>query len=147
MHATAIYIVILLIFVANPLTLIFVGLPNGISFPYNWLHIIALVLLISPLSRKAIDWISNPVRVYRIWGMLILCLIGTMIQHITGGLLFESVFGLVLGVIQPEAWPAIWTGIFFVYPVERAVITVVAALIGAASYRTLRVWLNRTNIV
>jgi hypothetical protein len=53
----ALFILPLGLFLANPPTLIFVTLPNGVSVPFNWLHLVALAVLVSPLSRRAVDWV------------------------------------------------------------------------------------------
>ncbi len=134
----AIFIVLLGLFLVHPFTLRFVTLPNGVPVPFNWLHLVALVILVSPLSRRAVDWITSVSPKRLPLGLAVLSFIGTMMQHVTGGFLFESVLGLVLNTIKANAWPALWTTIFYAYPFERLIVTVVAALIGSALITTLR---------
>ncbi len=138
-NITAVFIVLLALFLINPLTLPLVGLPNGVLVPFNWLHFVTFVILVSPLSRRAVDWVVSPSHRYLAQGLAVLCFIGTMMQHLTGGLLFESVFGLLLGAIALEAWPGVWTAVFYLYPLERIVITIIATLVGSALITTLRV--------
>lgn len=139
----AIFLVLLGLFLANPLTLRFVSLPNGLPVPFNWLHIVAIAVLISPLSRRAVNWITTPSSKRLALGLAILCFIGTMMQHLTGGLLFESVLGLLLNTIKTNAWPTVWTTVFYVYPFERLIITIVATLIGSALITTLRSYITQ----
>jgi hypothetical protein len=134
----ALFILLLGLFLANPLTLIFVTLPNGVPVPFNWLHLVTLAVLVSPLSRRAVDWVTAPSPKRLLLGFAVLCFIGTMMQHVTGGFLFESVLGLALDTIKVNAWPGLWMTIFYAYPFERLVFTVVSALIGPALITTLR---------
>lgn len=132
-----IFILLLFIFLINPLTLLFVNLPYGFVAPFNWLHILALSILISPLSKKALKWITNTEHKYLPQGLLIFCFIGTMMQHLTGAILFESIFGYILGNITPDAWPSVWTTIFYLYPIERIIIVILSTIIGSALITTL----------
>lgn len=134
---TIIFALLFLLFLINPLTLLFVNLPYGLVIPFNWLHILAFALLLSPLSKKALNWITNSEPKYLPQGLLIFVFIGTMIQHLTGALLFEFVFGFLLGNISQDSWPSIWEPIFFLYPVERIIITILATIVGSALIRTL----------
>jgi len=141
-QVTLFYAAIILIFLVNPLTLIFVELPYGMVIPFNWFHLLAFIILISPLSRKALDWITVTSPKYLPQGLLILCFIGTMMQHLTGALLFENVFGFLLGEIPADGWPSIWTTIFYLYPIERIMITVIATIVGSALFTALGISRN-----
>jgi len=134
---TLIFALLILLFLINPLSLLFVTLPYNIVIPFIWVHILAFVLLLSPLSKKALVWITSSEPKYLPQGLLILFFIGTMMQHLTGSLLFESVFGYILGNISQDAWPSIWTTIFYLYPIERTIITIIATIIGSAVITTL----------
>jgi len=99
--------IILAAFLANPLTAIFVNLnlPNqSIVLPFHWLHYVALALLISPLSRKAAEWVRGTSVANLAKGLVVLSLIGTMLQHSTGGILFEVILGQYLGLVKPESY-------------------------------------------
>ncbi len=125
--------VLLLIFFLNPLTSLFIG-----PFPFAWVHILAFIILLSPLSRKAVDWIDtlNPGDVTK--GLGIIAFIGTMMQHLTGNLLFEVILGQINGVISVDAYPGIWSGIFLVYPWERLALVVFAVIVGTPLIRVLK---------
>lgn len=119
------YSTLFLIFLVNPLTSIFV-----FSFPFAWLHIATFIVLLSPLGRSAGQWIEAPNSKRVTTGLAILALIGTMIQHLTGSILFEILLGQLTSSVPATAYPGIWASVFFVYPVERLILVVSAVLVG-----------------
>src|SRR5712691_2851539 len=102
-EATFIYVATLGLFVINPNTEIFVGsnspslplpfqwfrLPSP-PIPYLWLHLIALGVLVSPLTRNLGNIFIRGTRRQLAKAVLVVAFIGTMIEHVTGGLLFAS---------------------------------------------------------
>jgi len=128
----------LVLFVFHPYTPKVISIPNsGIAFPFIWLHLLAFALLISPLSGRAVAWVTGPSTAPMIPALLILSLIGTMAQHLAGNLLFASMATTVMG-ITPNALGFSWQGIFLVYPIERGVIVGVTTIVGAAVIKALR---------
>jgi hypothetical protein len=133
-EAILMYIATLGLFVINPNTEIFVGsnFPKlSVPFqwltvpsppvPYLWLHLIALAVLVSPLTRNLGDAFSFGARRILAKAVLATAFVGTMIEHVTGGILFAALVG-------PGALKA-WPFIFLVYPFERAVIVIGAVLV------------------
>jgi len=52
--------ILLITFLLHPFTTILINIPIGdslISIPFAWLHIVAFIILLSPLPRKAVDWV------------------------------------------------------------------------------------------
>jgi hypothetical protein len=121
----AINAALLAIFFVNPLTSVFVY-----SVPFAWLHIVAFVVLLSPLSFMAAKWLQTLDSKKILFGVIVFSFTGAMIQHLTGNILFEVVLGQVVQSIQTTVYPGIWTGVFFVYPVERLILIISAALVG-----------------
>jgi len=121
----AINIALLVIFLVNPLTVIFIG-----PIPFAWLHIVAFIILLSPISLMAAKWLQTVDKKKLVFGVAIFAFIGAMIQHLTGNILFEVVLGQITGSIPSAAYPAIWTSVFLVYPVERLILVIAATLIG-----------------
>jgi len=133
-EATFMYLATLGLFVINPNTEIFVGnnfpslpvpfqwlrLPSP-PIPYLWLHLVALAVLVSPLTRNLPDDFSFGARRELAKAVLVVAFIGTMIEHVTGGILFASIVGS--GALR------FWPLIFLVYPFERAVIVLGAVLV------------------
>lgn len=127
-------IFLLLAFILNPLTSVFIG-----PFPFFWLHIVALIVLISPLGRKAGQWVETLKPKFLTAGIGILAFIGTMMQHLTGNILTEVVFGQIVGSISTEAFAEwIWPGAFLVYPIERTVLVILSVVIGVPLVKTIK---------
>jgi hypothetical protein len=121
----AINVALLGIFLVNPLTTLFIG-----PFPFAWLHIVAFIILLTPLSFMAAKWLQTLDYRKVLAGVGIFAFIGAMIQHLTGNILFEVVLGQVTNSIPAAAYPGIWTGVFLVYPVERLILIIAAILVG-----------------
>jgi len=140
--ATILYLIFFTLFLANPYTAIFV--PVSVSFLhlnsfffYPWLHLIALVVLISPLSKKAAEWVNGASLVNLAPGVLILSFIGALTQHLVGALLYEIVLGMFVGK-APEIFRLVWETIFWLYPFERTIIVVLSTVIGVPLIKALK---------
>jgi hypothetical protein len=128
----------LVLFFFNPYTPKLIPIPNsGTAVPFLWLHLLAYALLLSPLSAKAVAWVTGPSTTRMIPGVLILSVIGTMAQHLAGNFLFASMATTLMG-LTPNALAFSWGGIFVVYPIERGVIVSVTTIVGAAVIKALR---------
>ena len=129
-EATMMFLIIIGLFIINPFTSTFVGIPFvSPPLPYYWLHLAALIVLVTPLAGNLFaKLVSARYRSLAI-AVLILGFTGTMIEHLTGGILFAS----VVGAGARKAWPAI----FVVYPIERAVLVLGALLICTPLVRIL----------
>lgn len=134
-------VALLLIFLLSPYSLLLVVVPLGAGnfvFPFVWLHILALIVLISPLRTKVIYWIETLKTTYLPWSIAIVAFIGTMMQHLTGNLVFELTYGQPIGGLTAESFQGIWTVAFFAYPVERAVLVLITVLVGVPLVRILK---------
>lgn len=135
-----VFTLLLALALINPLTLIFVKVPffgQELSVPFYWMHFVAFIALVSPLSKKAGNWVTTTSLTRLAPGIAVLVFIGTMMQHTTGNILFEVILGSYLGVIKPEAFPLNWSIIFYIYPIERTLLIVVATFIGTPLVRAL----------
>ena len=137
------YIIPFLLFLAHPYTMLLVPISNpssGITYyvPFAWVHFIAFIVLISPLSRRATNWVTGSSIQRLLPGLAVISFIGTFAQHLTGNLLFETILGMYLGIIKPESFSMIWSAIFWVYPIERTAIVIVATIFGTGLIRALR---------
>jgi uncharacterized membrane protein len=136
-------IALLVAFLLHPNTSIFVNIPlsdTTIPLPFAWLHIVALLVLISPLGRKAVEWVKEISAAKVAIGVAVLFFIGTMMQHLTGNLLFETIFPAI-GYIEVSAFttkPTIWSGIFFLYPIERTALVFFGTIVGTPLLRVLK---------
>jgi hypothetical protein len=139
--AIALNVIILAAFLANPLTAIFVTvnlLSQSIVLPFHWMHYLALAVLISPLSRMAAEWVREASTANLAKGLVVLSLIGTMLQQSTGSILYEVILGQYLGVVKPESWLLIWNTVFYIYPIERVVLVILATVVGTPIVRSLK---------
>ena len=71
-------------------------------------------------------------------GFFSLALIGTMMQHLMGNILFENILAQPIGYIERAAYPGIWISIFFAYPVERFALVILAVVVGVPLVRVLK---------
>lgn len=136
----ALNIVLLVAFLLHPNTSVFVNVPLSditIPLPFAWLHIVALIVLISPLGRKAVEWVSTPTAAKAATGLAILFFIGTMMQHLMGNLLYETILLPVSGT-PVEGYPDLWASIFFLYPIERAALVIFGTIVGTPLLRILK---------
>ncbi len=195
---------LLLLVAFDPFTLNIIQTPFG-PFPFLWLHIVAFVVLLSPLGRKAGEWVKDTAintekRTKKtvwaitgglltlisgasilIWGLTnagtngiavdvmgaiiliagaatgvykakitkitagfaILAFIGTMMQHLTGNLLYETVFGSI-GSLTMADFVSTWNIVFYTYPVERLVFIIGAVIVGVPVTRALQRFFHNT---
>ncbi len=133
-EASLMYVATMGLFIVNPNTEIFVGtnlprLPspyNGLSLPsppipFLWLHLVALAVLVSPLTWNLRDSFSFGSRRDLTKAVIVVAFIGTMIEHLVGGILYASIVG---NAVALRSWPFI----FVAYPFERAAIVLGAVL-------------------
>ena len=138
-YSIIIYLVLLALFFFHPYTprMIQVGLnfgENSFTFPFVWMHIIGLIILVSPIGTHISRLINEKSIKMSAIGFLLLSLIGTLSQHLMGNLLFSSI---ILPTLSAEAANTIWWGIFLVYPIERVIIVILSLIIGLPIIRTL----------
>lgn len=127
------YIALLLLFLVSPYSLLF----GYGDVPYTWLHIAALALLLSPVIARVPNWIIRNDN-YQLAAVATLAFVGTMTQHLTGGLLFEFAVGLVQGN-SPSILRSNWLIIFWLYPAERLLITAISTVISIGMVRSMKV--------
>jgi len=126
------FISVLILFLISPYSLLF-----GYQYvPFAWLHILALAILLSPAAAKVPDWIvRNDSR--QLLAIATLAFVGTMAQHLTGGLLYEMAVGLVQGNSQ-SVLMGYWRIIFWLYPLERLLLTTISTIISVGALRAIR---------
>ncbi len=132
---------LLLAFILNPLTLNFVTIPigsSGISIPFVWLHLVAFAVLISPIGRRAGQWIDSASPKKVVAGFTSLVFIGTMMQHLMGNILYENIFVYVSHFFTPEALTLRWNVVFFLFPWERLILIILAVIVGIPLARVVK---------
>lgn len=139
--AIGLNVVLLTAFLIHPNTSVFVDYSIGsttLTFPFAWLHIVALIVLISPLGRKVAQWVKTNNTTKITVAVAILFFIGTMMQHLMGNLLYETIMAQPLGHIPVELYPANWLLVFPLYPIERGALIVFGTIIGTSLIKVLK---------
>lgn len=123
---------LIVIFVASPSSagLVDVG---GVQIPFVWMHVSSVVVLAAALHLEAEG------RVTRLSSAFVGAVVfaSTMAGHITGGILTEYVYldqGILFGAGSTGAY---WSTVFFLYPAERAFLTVVGTAVSLPVLRAL----------
>jgi hypothetical protein len=128
--ADAIYLLILVGFLLSPYSLLY-GYDH---VPYVWLHLLALAILLSPVAARIPSWVRRG-GYLGVTAFAVLAFIGTMAQHLVGGLLYELTVGFV-GGLAPAGFAGIWRVIFFLYPEERLIIVAISTVLAVAIFRS-----------
>jgi hypothetical protein len=134
-----VYSILLALFFIDPSTLHFVPVTIGsgiVQVPFVWLHIVAWILLASPLGRRSVSWLDGRTTSKATVAACTLALIGTTAQHLTGTILFASLAVPLMGM-TPQALGATWNLVFYLYPVERLVVIFAATIVTVATTRAL----------
>jgi hypothetical protein len=134
---------LMLLFALDPFTVNLIETPVG-PFPFTWMHITAFIVLIL-LGRKAGNWVKSQKPILLTAGFAILAFTGTMMQHLTGNLLFETVFGNVLGYMDTAAFATTWNLAFYLYPLERLALIIGAIVVGVPVTKALQKFLHNAN--
>jgi len=99
-------------------------------FPYFvWLHLVALLILVSPMRKQATELFQRTKANETITAMALIIFPSTMIEQLTGSIIFVTIYG-----------PAVWSAgmlIMLAFPIERTIITVGGSIIGAALLKSL----------
>ena len=132
--APLVFIVGIAAFMVSPIALL--------AMTFLWFHFIALFLallfVIPPLKGKLAEGLELSPNVGPAWGVLsiwMLCLIAVLADQLIGSAIAAFYF-LTLGLDVPTL-AGIFTGVLLIYPIERVLASVVAAIIVVALGRFL----------
>jgi hypothetical protein len=135
-HAASIFIYfsVLFLFGCYP----FVG-PVWLYPPLMWFQITGFLILISPLQSMALKTLNSNSKNNSklLFAFFITSLTSTLAGQIAGSLTSEILAWPVF-MANADSWRAIWQITTFLYPVERTIIAIGAALIGASLYKVLK---------
>lgn len=103
------------------------------TFPFEtWFQIIGLVILISPLQVAARRLLDSANNTRLLIGFFITCLVSTLAGQIAGSLVFEIL------ATDPHVVTGSWITLTVLYPIERTIIALAAAFIGASLSKILK---------
>jgi hypothetical protein len=131
------YTTLLAIFIISPYSLLTVGV-GSLAIPFLWMHIVGLIVLISPLSFKAVTNVKKFQIAYLALSLSVIAFIGTMLQHLTGNLIFQLVLGKPIGGLGVSEFHGLWNIIFYAYPLERIILVIITVLVGVPLVRSLK---------
>jgi predicted membrane protein len=127
------YILLLIAFGAYP----HIG-PFWLYPQLTWFQVIVLLILLSPLSSRAIEMVRALTGYRRDFLQLFtISLVSTMAGQIAGSLAFEIIFWPAF-IGEIEAWRGIWSAVTWVYPIERIIISLLATIIGIPLFKALK---------
>lgn len=141
-YALLLYVGILFVFILHPFTIFSIRISDQLQVPYNWFHMISVILLLSLVYFKKSIALTGNLNLSTFKFMFVVCFIGTSLQHIVGGILFATISTSVTKFIAVEALPAIWTTIFYLYPFERTFIAVISTILSIAIYKRTKILLD-----
>jgi hypothetical protein len=137
-YAIGLYSTLLGVFLLLPLSTFWIQTPGGYQVPYAWLHIAAFFVLISPLGLSASKWSKASAGTTMVVAILVTVFSATMAQHLTGGILQELILFPTAKITTVSKAYFFWSFIFYLYPVERTIITIVTTVFGVSTIRALR---------
>jgi uncharacterized membrane protein len=126
---------LLVAYAFDPFTLNFINTPWG-TVPYLWMHITAFIVLLL-LGNKAGQWVKSSKTRIITGGFAILAFCGTMMQHLTGGLVYETVLGS-FGSLTIADFANTWKFVFYIYPWERLALIIGAIVVGVPVTKALQ---------
>lgn len=127
-----VYLSLLVVFAFYPI----VG-PAWLYSPSLWFQIVILVVLASPLQSHAAKDLSSNDNPRLLYAFFMTSLTSTMAGQIAGSLVFEATSWPILLPFVSQ-WTANWQVLTFLYPAERTIIALAAALIAAPLVKVLR---------
>lgn len=116
----------------------FVG-PVWLYVPLMWFQIAGFLILVSPVQSMAAKSLNSNVNSNSrlLSAFFITSLTSTLAGQIAGSLTFE-VLSWPIFMVDVNAWKAIWQVTAFLYPVERIIIALSAAFVGASLHKVLK---------
>lgn len=142
--AIILYVIPLALFLVHPYTVNFIHVKVfGFRFIlfFAWMHLIALLLLISPISSEAVKWINRSKNMKTPLGVALISFIGTMGQHLMGNILYESIIGIIQST-SISAFKAVWYTVFWLYPLERLTLVAVTTVVGTPMLKLAKNYLD-----
>jgi len=105
----------------------------GFPVPFYWMHILSVVVLGGALVLEVRGVLQrlHPAFV----GATVFA--STMTGHIAGSILYENVLVRVNHLLTPEAIEGAWQAIFYAYPAERLLFTVLGTAVAVPVLRAL----------
>jgi len=107
--------------------------PAWLFMPYLWFQIIGFIILISPLQSTAIKNFDSNSGSRLLYAFFVTSLTSTLAGQLAGSATYEL-------IVYPDSVGATgtWVATAFLYPIERVIIAIGSALIGATLLKVLK---------
>ena len=106
---------------------------------FLWFQLVGLAVLISPWQSKTVTRSQQTSAKALFLGVAVTSLISALFGQIVGSIMFEFMYWPAV-IPESSSWVPLWQALTFLYPVERAVITITVTLVGVPLIKTLRAW-------
>jgi len=110
--------------------------PVWLHPPVMWFQILGLLMLASPLQSMAVKNLNAKNNLNLLSALFITSLTSTLMGQIAGSLTFEMLSWPTL-IPKVDVWKTIWQAVTFLYPLERIIISLSAAFLGAALHKAI----------
>jgi hypothetical protein len=114
----------------------FVG-PVWLYPPLMWFQIAGFLILVSPLQSMASENLNSSNKSKPLFAFFVTSLTSTLAGQIAGSLTLELISWPIF-IADVNFWKVNWQFLTFLYPVERIIIALSAAFIGASVHKVLR---------
>jgi uncharacterized membrane protein len=114
--------------------------------PFLWVHMVAALLMCSPLQPKMESFLRQPENAVKLAsGLGVTLFLATLFGHAVGTIMFEVVYWPSF-ISEMGAWKANWQLLMWLYPVERGLIVLLGTLVGTGLLKALRVYGFKTGV-
>jgi hypothetical protein len=130
--ALALPLVLILWYSLDPLSVDAVKI-GGTPVPFYWMHLLSVAALAVALFLESKGRLGRPNPVY----VAATVFASTMTGHIAGSIMFENVVSRINGVLDAQQLAVAWNTIFFAYPAERVLFTVLGTAVAIPVLRAI----------
>lgn len=103
--------------------------------PLPWFQLIVFIILVSPIQSMALKNLNSKANEKALFSFFITFLTATLAGQIAGSLVFELISWPLTANL--DVLKGIWQATTFIYPIERTLIALGAALLGLPAHRIL----------
>lgn len=141
LRAVFLYAAVLAIFILHPMSSRVIEVSLGslaLPIPFHWMHLLAVLVAAPPVGRRLVRWLSPVGKTLKSsLSFFSLSLLGTLCQHSSGSILWETIYGYVLNTLSREEFKTIWATVFWLYPAERMLLALTSTVIGVSILKIL----------
>ncbi len=128
----ALSIVLYVVYMVDPLSSPIINV-GGVPVPFLWMHMLSLVVFVGVayLRRMGAGFISLAT------GLASIVFLSTMNAHVSGAIMYENVLVRINHTVAASSIHGLWNIIFYAYPLERVLFTVVGSILAIGFFRAI----------